>query len=171
MKCLVGTLLFIITVPVFAQDIEFTGLIQSMGSFNVKDYKSVNLVTVKNDTKHKVIKRALTRTLKLVNIKVDSKSKALVSIHVKEESIPNGVGSYDLVPFVTIKAIDINHPEKTFEGLYKIIKTSDRNASKFHAILGAQTLMLGKKSKRPSFQSFNIEKKAVNRLISYYGKK
>ena len=160
MQSLVG-LIFILSGALYAQNIEFKGVVQKEGSFNIKDYKEVNLVAVENDQKHQVIKNAVEKSLKLVNVKVNPKSMVLVSIHVKEESLQSEQGEYDLVPFITIKAIDIKNPTKTFKGVYKILKTSDRNAHKFHGILGAQELLLGDKSKKPFVRTIEYEKKIV----------
>ena len=170
MHGLVG-FLFLISGALYAQNVEFKGVIQKEGSFNIKDYKEVNLVTVDNDKKHQVIKGAVEKTLKLVDVKVNPKSKVLVSIHVREEVLPSGEGGFDLVPLITISAIDLENPAKRYKGTYKILKTSDRSAHKFHGILGAQELLLGEKAKQPQIQTVEYEKKAVRQLANYYGNK
>ena len=96
MHGLVG-FLFLISGALYAQNIEFKGVVQKEGSFNIKDYKEVNLVSVDDDKKHQVIKGAVEKTLKLLDVKVNPKSKVLVSIHVREEVLPNGEGEFDIV--------------------------------------------------------------------------
>ena len=169
MQSLVG-LIFILSGALYAQNIEFKGVVQKEGSFNIKDYKEVNLVAVDDDNKHKVIKRAVEKTLKLINVKVNPKSKVLVSIHVREEVLPNGEEGFDLVPLITISAIDLESPTKRYKGTYKILKTSDRSAHKFHGILGAQEILLGAKLDSPKVLSVEYEKKIIHKLSSYYYK-
>ena len=170
MHGLVG-FLFLISGALYAQNIEFKGVVQKEGSFNIKDYKEVNLVSVDDDKKHQVIKGAVEKTLKLLDVKVNPKSKVLVSIHVREEVLPNGEGEFDVVPLITINAINLENPTERYKGIYKIIQTSDRNAHKFHGILGAQELLLGESSKKPHIQTIEYEKKVVRQLTSYYGNK
>ncbi len=170
MHGLVG-FLFLISGALYAQNIEFKGVVQKEGSFNIKDYKEVNLVSVDDDKKHQVIKGAVEKTLKLLDVKVNPKSKVLVSIHVREEVLPNGEGEFDIVPLITINAIDLENPSKRYKGIYKILKTSDRGAHKFHGILGAQELLLGDKAKKPLVQTIVYEKQVVRQLANYYRNK
>lgn len=165
---LVGAIL-ILSSQLFAQEIKFSGHVQTTGSFNFTDYKEINLVTVNNDQKHKVIKSALEKTLQLYKIKINPKAKNLVSIRVMDDFQVID-GTMDVVPLVIIKAISLDDPTKRFEGLYRIVETSDRAATKFHAILGAQHLIFGKRQDKPYIQKVGIDKKAVRELTSYYGK-
>ena len=144
MHGLVG-FLFLISGALYAQNIEFKGVVQKEGSFNIKDYKEVNLVSVDDDKKHQVIKGAVEKTLKLLDVKVNPKSKVLVSIHVREEVLPNGEGEFDIVPLITINAIDLENPSKRYKGIYKI--------------------------KKPLVQTIVYEKQVVRQLANYYRNK